>query len=103
MLYCQWQLNVRRYKFVTDEDLELWRQESEEADEEEGITSIGPMKPIAGIVPVREILQNSREDGLIHTASSDRDEQIQQMINSKGKVLYRILRSTTITKSTLLL
>lgn len=66
------QLKVKRFQFASSEDLSLWEEESKE----EGITFVGS---IPGIVPLREILEKTGEDGLLHQASSDRgDEQIRE-------------------------
>ena len=72
------QFTAKRFKFASREDLALWEQES---SDEEGVIFAGP---IAGVVPIREILEKSGEDGLIHPATSDRDEQIRQATDSNG-------------------
>ena len=72
------QFTAKRFKFASREDLALWEQES---SDEEGVIFAGP---IAGVAPIREILEKSGEDGLIHPATSDRDEQIRQATDSNG-------------------
>jgi hypothetical protein len=75
------ELRAKRFKFASNEDLQLWEEESKE----EGIVFVGL---IPNIAPVREILEQSGEDSrLIHPATSDRDAKTRQMINSAGQVI----------------
>jgi hypothetical protein len=74
------QLEVRRFRFASNEDLQLLEEESNE----EGITFVGS---IPNIAPTREILEKTGEDMLIHQATSDRDEQVRQMTDANGTFL----------------